>query len=65
MVWVRGFEPPAPCSQNTPGRHGKSSTSRAVPVVAASYTTPSRTLGALRHSQRTLDVTARHNSERP
>jgi hypothetical protein len=61
VVGVRGFEPPAPCSQNTPGRHGKSSTSRAVPAVAASYITPSRTLGALRLSQRALDVTTRHN----
>ncbi len=61
VVGVRGFEPPAPCSQSTPGRLGKSSTSRAVPAVAGSYTMPSRTLGALGPPQRTLDVTTRHN----
>jgi hypothetical protein len=35
MVGVRGFEPPAPCSQSSPGRHGKSSTTRAVPMFTA------------------------------
>jgi hypothetical protein len=35
MVGVAGFEPAAPCSQSSPWRHGKLSTSRAVSMFIA------------------------------